>query len=165
MVETTNPGKGDDLGALRELHLGVPWNRRVLVEPEMCSVVSMIGRVLHHESVQVALTEDDDSIEDLASTGANPPFGDSVLPGTPVGRPDGVDAHPLERAVDIGAELGVPVEDESLIFLCPVRRSVVAVVESIHPGTTSAPHVNEFSAALCADGRRLQCRHRYRTTA
>lgn len=78
----------------------------------MRSVVSMVGRVLLHESVQVALTEDDDSLEDLASTRTNPPFGDSVLPGTPVGRPDGVDAHPLERAVDIGAELGVAVEDE-----------------------------------------------------
>ena len=94
------------------------WRRGVVVSFETARAarsaesVSMVGRVLHHESVQVALTEDDDSVEDLASTGANPPFGDSDLPGTPVGRPDGVDAHPLERAVDIGAELGVAVEDE-----------------------------------------------------
>jgi len=50
------------------------------------AIVVVVCDVLMKQAKQVAVVEDDDMVEELATDAADPPFGDAVLPRAPRGR-------------------------------------------------------------------------------
>src|ERR1039458_208134 len=60
-----------------------PTSRRLLVQPEVGSVVVIIGNVLREESLQMALIQGDHVVEQVAAAASDPTLGDPILPGTP----------------------------------------------------------------------------------
>src|ERR1035441_2474838 len=60
-----------------------PASRRLLVQPEVGSVVVIIGNVLGEESLQMALIQGDHVVEQVAAAASDPTLGDPILPGTP----------------------------------------------------------------------------------
>src|SRR5450759_1491449 len=72
-----------------------PASRRLFIQPEVGSVVVIIGNVLGEESLQMALIQRDHMIEQVAAAASDPTFGDAVLPGA-LNR--GTDRCHLQRA-------------------------------------------------------------------
>src|ERR1035437_6264775 len=60
-----------------------PTSRRLLVQPEVRSVVVIIGNVLGEESLQMALIHRDHVVEQVTAAASDPTLGDPILPGTP----------------------------------------------------------------------------------
>src|ERR1017187_9129096 len=60
-----------------------PTSRRLLVQPEVRSVVVIIGNVLGEESLQMPLIQRDHVVEQVAAAASDPTLGDPILPGTP----------------------------------------------------------------------------------
>src|ERR1035438_5617050 len=58
-------------------------SRRLLLQPEVGSVVVIIGNVLGEESLQMALIQRDHVVEQVAAAASDPTLGDTILPGTP----------------------------------------------------------------------------------
>src|ERR1035438_7906497 len=72
-----------------------PASRRLLVQPEVRSVVVIVGNVLGEESLQMPLIQRDHVVEQVAAAASDPTFGDPILPG-PLHR--GTDRCHLQRA-------------------------------------------------------------------
>src|SRR5664279_6168084 len=72
-----------------------PASRRLLVQPEVRSVVVIIGNVLGEESLQMALIQRDHVVEQVAAAASDPTLGDPILPGTPN---RGTNRYHLQRA-------------------------------------------------------------------
>src|ERR1035441_345891 len=72
-----------------------PASRCLLVQPEVRSVVVIIGNVLREESLQMALIQRDYVVEQVAAAASDPTLGDAILPGTPN---RGTDRCHLQRA-------------------------------------------------------------------
>src|ERR1022692_3126134 len=72
-----------------------PATRRLLVQPEVGSVVVIIGNVLGEESLQMTLIQRDHVVEQVAAAASDPTLGDPILPGTPN---RGTDRCHLQRA-------------------------------------------------------------------
>src|ERR1039458_8812197 len=72
-----------------------PASRRLLLQPEVGSVVVIIGNVLGEESLQMALIQGDHVVEQVAAAASDPTLGDPILPGTPN---RGTDRCHLQRA-------------------------------------------------------------------
>src|ERR1035437_5747983 len=72
-----------------------PASRRLLVQPQVGSVVVIIGNVLGEESLQMALIQGDYVVEQVAAATSDPTLGDTILPRTPN---RGTDRCHLQRA-------------------------------------------------------------------
>src|SRR5450759_3584982 len=72
-----------------------PASRRLLIQPEVGSVVVIIGNVLREQSLQMALIQGDHVVEQVAAAASDPTFGDAILPGT---SNRGTDRCHLQRA-------------------------------------------------------------------
>src|ERR1035437_9948011 len=72
-----------------------PTSRRLLVQTEVGSVVVIIGNVLGEESLQMALIQRDNAVEQAAAAASDPTLGDTILPRT-LNR--GTDRCHLQRA-------------------------------------------------------------------
>src|SRR5664280_3120485 len=59
-----------------------PASRRLLIQPEVGSVVVIIGNVLRQKSLQMALIQRDYVVEQVAAAASDPTLGDTILPGT-----------------------------------------------------------------------------------
>src|SRR5664280_2681883 len=59
-----------------------PASRRLLLQPQVGSVVVIIGNVLGEESLQMALIQGDHVVEQVAAAASDPTLGDPILPGT-----------------------------------------------------------------------------------
>jgi len=59
-----------------------PASRRLLVQPEVGSVVVIVGNVLGDESLQMALIPRDYVVEQVAAAASDPTLGDPILPET-----------------------------------------------------------------------------------
>src|ERR1019366_3039007 len=59
-----------------------PTSRRLLVQPQVRSVVVIIGNVLGDESLQMALIQGDYVVEQVAAAASDPTLGDPILPGS-----------------------------------------------------------------------------------
>ena len=60
----------------------------------------------------MALAEDNNMLEELASAAADPAFGHGILPWTTINRSGGLGAHGLDESHHGGTEDRVPIEDE-----------------------------------------------------
>jgi hypothetical protein len=67
----------------------------LLVQPEVGSVVVIIGNVLGEEALQMSLIQRDYVVEQVAAAASDPTLGDPILPGTPN---RGTDRCHLQRA-------------------------------------------------------------------
>src|ERR1019366_8153346 len=72
-----------------------PASRRLFIQPEVGSVVVIIGNVLREESLQMPLIQRDYVVEQVAAAASDPTLGDPILPGTPN---RGTDRCHLQRA-------------------------------------------------------------------
>src|ERR1039458_1008964 len=72
-----------------------PTSRRLLIQPEVGSVVVIVGNVLGAESLQMSLIQRDYVVEQVAAAASDPTLGDPILPGTPN---RGTDRCHLQRA-------------------------------------------------------------------
>src|ERR1022692_1401858 len=72
-----------------------PASRSLLVQPEVGSVVVIIGNVLGEEALQMSLIQRDHVVEQVAAAASDPTLGDPILPGT-LNR--GTDRCHLQRA-------------------------------------------------------------------
>src|ERR1017187_127138 len=72
-----------------------PASRRLLLQPEVGSVVVIIGNVLREQSLQMALIQRDHVVEQVAAGASDPTLGDAILPGT---SNRGTDRYHLQRA-------------------------------------------------------------------
>src|SRR5437899_3199217 len=63
-------------------------------------------------SLQVALVESDDVVQQIAPATLNPTLRDAVLPGTPEGRAQRPNGHRPDRCRHLQSILGIPVKDE-----------------------------------------------------
>src|ERR1017187_733357 len=59
-----------------------PASRRLLVQPEVGSVVVIIGNVLGEKALQMSLIQRDYVVEQVAAAASDPTLGDPILPGT-----------------------------------------------------------------------------------
>src|ERR1039457_5577214 len=72
-----------------------PASRRLFIQPEVGSVVVIIGNVLGEESLQMSLIQRDHVVEQVAAAASDPALGNPILPGTPN---RGTDRGHLQRA-------------------------------------------------------------------
>src|SRR5450759_1556417 len=72
-----------------------PASRRLLIQPEVGSVVVIIGNVLREQSLQMALIQGDHVVQQVAAAASDPTLGYPILPGTPN---RGTDRCHLQRA-------------------------------------------------------------------
>src|ERR1035441_1622317 len=59
-----------------------PASRSLLVQPEVGSVVVIIGNVLGEEALQMSLIQRDHVVEQVAAAASDPTRADPILPGT-----------------------------------------------------------------------------------
>src|ERR1022692_203096 len=83
----------------------------------MSLVLVVITDVLSQQPSQVPLIENDHVIEQVPPHTANPPLRNSVLPRTAECSATRLAAHRLHGRDYIGAELGVPIEDQKSLRL------------------------------------------------
>jgi len=81
MVKPRDAGEGDDAARTRRLHGA--GNRCVTVERHVRPVLVVVGGVRLYEAQQVALSEDDHVVQDLAPERADEALRVTVLPGRP----------------------------------------------------------------------------------
>src|ERR1700739_2247663 len=55
---------------------------RVLGQPQMGSVLMVVGDIFAHESLQMPFIEHDDVIQQVTAAASHPTLCDSILPGT-----------------------------------------------------------------------------------
>ena len=79
MVESADARQRDDLAQLRPF--GRTPGRSITVERHVGPVVVVEADIVANEPLQVALAEDDDVIEQVASDRPDEPLGEAVLPG------------------------------------------------------------------------------------
>src|SRR5664279_4057236 len=72
-----------------------PASRCLLVQPQVRSVVVIIGNILGEESLQMAFIQRDHVVEQVAAAASDPTLSDAILPGTPN---RGTDRCHLQRA-------------------------------------------------------------------
>src|SRR5664280_288316 len=89
-----------------------PASRRLLLQPEVGSVVVIIGNVLGEESLQMALIQRDHVVEQVAAAASDPTLGDPILPGTPNRGTDRCHVQRAHRRWHFQAILPVMVEYE-----------------------------------------------------
>src|SRR5664279_138880 len=87
-----------------------PASRRLLVQPEVCSVVVIVGNVLGEESLQMSLIQRDYVVEQVAAAASDPTLGDPILPGTPNRGTDRCHPQRADRGWHFQAILRVMVE-------------------------------------------------------
>jgi hypothetical protein len=91
---------------------GGPAVRRVLVERQVGPGAVIVREVPSQHAAQVALAEHDQMVETLASDGADEPFDEGILPGTPGRRKDLIDAQALHAAPEGFAEDSVAITQQ-----------------------------------------------------
>src|ERR1035437_440192 len=89
-----------------------PASRRLLLQPEVGSVVVIIGNVLGDESLQMALIQRDHVVEQVAAAASDPTFGDAILPRTSNGCWDRCHVQRADRRYPSKAILRIVVEYE-----------------------------------------------------
>ncbi len=87
VVETTHTGKPDNLRTRRWSRFERPPVRRIS-EPRMNAFSVVVGDVFAKPPMQMTLVEHDHVVQELPPAGPDPPFGQPVLPWTPIGRAD-----------------------------------------------------------------------------
>src|ERR1017187_4652652 len=87
-----------------------PTSRRLLVQPEVGSVVVIIGNVLGEESLQMTLIQRDYVVEQVAAAASDPTLGDAILPGTPNRGTDRCHVQRADRRRHFQAILRIVVE-------------------------------------------------------
>ena len=87
-----------------------PASRRLFIQPEVGSVVVIIGNVLGEESLQMALIQGDHVVEQVAAAASDPTLGDPILPGTPNRGTDRCHLQRADRGWHFPAVLRVMVE-------------------------------------------------------
>jgi hypothetical protein len=91
-----------------------PSPGRVFAQPEMRSVVVIVGNVLGEESPQVLLVQRDYVVEQLAAAAADPTLRHSVLPRTSNGGPHSRDVHDTDGSAHFESILRIVVQYEEL---------------------------------------------------
>ena len=74
----------------------------------------VIANVVSKKSLQMALVESDDVVEQISTAASHPALSDSVLPGTLNGGPYTADRHRADRSGDFQSVLRVVIEEEEL---------------------------------------------------
>src|ERR1039457_5681037 len=87
-----------------------PTSRRLLIQPEVGSVVVIVGNVLGEESLQMTLIQGDHVVEQVAATASDPTLGDTILPGTPNRGTDRCHVQRADRRWHFQAILRVMIE-------------------------------------------------------
>src|ERR1017187_2807115 len=87
-----------------------PASRRLLIQPEVGSVVVIIGNVLGEEALQMALIQRDHVVEQVGAAASDPTLGDAILPGTPNRGTDRCHLQRADRRCHFQAILRVMVE-------------------------------------------------------
>jgi hypothetical protein len=82
MMQSTEPRCGDNL-TLSPGDTGLSLAGSFLLYPEMSAVFVVIAHILGKKSLQMALIERDDVIEQITSAASYPTFGNAVLPWAP----------------------------------------------------------------------------------
>src|ERR1035441_10398372 len=83
VIEVMQPAHAPLANHCTVIQRACPASRRLLVQPQVGSVVVIIGNVLGEESLQMALIQRDHVVEQVAATASDPTLGDPILPGTP----------------------------------------------------------------------------------
>jgi hypothetical protein len=81
-MESADARQSDDLATPRGSVGGDSPSGCLLPETQVSPIVVIIGDVLLEETTEMALAEDNDVIQDLATHASNPALGDGVLPWT-----------------------------------------------------------------------------------
>lgn len=81
MMQTAESRHGNDLRARRGVLRSFSVRRRLLVQPEVGSVLVVIADVFVHPPSQMALIQDDHMVEQIAAASAYESLGHAVLPG------------------------------------------------------------------------------------
>ena len=82
----------------------------------MRAVIVVVREVLGEDMLEIAPTEDENSVEALPADAAHEPLGDRVRSRGPDRRPDDPDALGAEHVVEAGGELRVSIADEELDY-------------------------------------------------
>ena len=88
--------------------------RCLFAQPEMGSVLMVVGNVLGEESSEMTLVQGDDVVQQLTSAAANPAFRNTVLPGALDGGLEASSAHGANRRGNLQTVFRVVIEDEKL---------------------------------------------------
>lgn len=111
MVKPPAAREGDHFGQLARPHLPRAPSGRILVEPEMGTVLVVIAQVFPEQAGQMRFVPDHDMIQEVAPKGSDDPLAIPVLPGGPESdllRSDAQCFHEGTR----GSKDGVPVEQK-----------------------------------------------------
>jgi len=132
MMQATDFADGDDFAHLRRLDgPAVPC---ILGESEMGPGVMVVPEMRSEDVSQVALAQDDDVVETVASDRADQALGEGTLPRAPGGREDFSDLHALH----------------ALAEHVPVNR--VAIAQEIGRGGVVGEGVHNLLSGPCRSG-------------
>ena len=86
--------------------------RRLLVEPEVRSVLMIVAHIIAEESLQVEIVQGDDVVQKVPPATLNPSLRDSVLPRTLERGPNRAYGHRPYCDWNFEAILGVPIKNQ-----------------------------------------------------
>jgi hypothetical protein len=86
----------------------------LLSQSQVSTVFVVVANLVSKKSLQMALVESDDVVEQIAAAASHPALSDSVLPGTSNGGPHTGDGHRADRSGDVQSVLRVVIEEEEL---------------------------------------------------
>jgi len=112
IMQTAESRYGNDLCSCRRAGRRCPACRSLLIQAEMRPIVVVIANEFGHEPLQMAFIQHDDMIEQVTAATADETPGHAVLPGAFERGADRLHADSLCCLTDLGAEGGVPVEDQ-----------------------------------------------------
>ena len=114
VVAMVQPTQASPRGYLTTACRTSPAKWCLLLKPEVRSVVMIIGEVFKKESLQMALVQSNDVVEQLPSAAAHPALSNTVLPRAADGSLRVGDLHGSNRGWNVQAVLCIAIKDEEL---------------------------------------------------
>ena len=112
MVQAAEPWKRYNRATCNRILLRIATLGCSLRQRKMRSVVVVVTEVLDHQSFQMPFIDNDQMVEQVLATGADPALCDTVLPRALEVCPLGLDAKALHRADYFFIEVCTPIEDK-----------------------------------------------------
>jgi len=111
MMQATQSRHGNDFAIRPCIPFRLAPGRRLLPQPEVSTVLVIVVDVIAHETLQMALVEHDDMVEQIAAAGANPAVGHAILPRAPNRSADRAYAQILNGLQNLTMERVLAIKD------------------------------------------------------
>ena len=156
MMETAEPGTGDDHRRRRRPVLDGALVRRIFRERIMDPILLVIGDIFSQQPAQVTFIQRDDMVEDFPAGTSDPAFSDSILPGSLYARLLWLQTRGLQKRDDFGVELRIVIQNGVTIRLLAGESLPKLLDHPIRSGVSGDVAVQNLAALVLNDEEAIQ---------